>query len=93
MNDLTGSYALHIAVGMALLVMVFLTFMDPDAYEFLFPVIFFTFAVFSLFGSVLSMRRSPAGERPGTMLAGTIVAGIFTCFGVLAIVTDWLGLL
>ena len=60
MRSDTGTYALHIVVGFALLVMVFLVFMEPETYEFLFPFIFFTSAAFALFGSWLSMRRSRA---------------------------------
>ena len=70
MRSDTGTYALHIVVGFALLVMVFLVFMEPETYEFLFPFIFFTSAAFALFGSWLSMRRSPKKERRRTMLGG-----------------------
>ena len=91
-ND-TATYALHIAVGMAMLVMVFLVFMEPETYDFLLPVIFCTFAVFSLCGSWRSARRSPDRERRGTLLGGAILFGIFSCLGVLAALVDWMGVL
>ena len=93
MRSDTGTYALHIVVGFALLVMVFLVFMEPETYEFLFPFIFFTSAAFALFGSWLSMRRSPKKERRITILGGAILCGIFTCLGILAAAADWLRLL
>ena len=93
MRSDTGTYALHIVVGFALLVMVFLVFMEPETYEFLFPFIFFTSAAFALFGSWLSMRRSPKKERRRTMLGGAILCGIFTCLVILAAAADWLRLL
>ena len=93
MKNLTGTYALHIAIGMALVAMVFCVFTDADRYDFLFPVIFFTFAAFALFGSWLSAHRSPEREQRRTILGGAVLCGIFVCFGILAVVSDWLGLI
>ena len=81
--------AMHIIIGIAVVVMSVISFLDPEEYMFLFPVIFFLAAVLNLATGKYGLSRTKRERRRRTaavfqMAFGTVLL-IFTCLSAMSI--------
>lgn len=66
----------HIAIGLLVIVMAFFAFVNPERYQFLFPVIFFFAAALNLLTGWFLLKMYPRLKKKRVSGIGYIIMGL-----------------